>query len=125
MSGHYDDGSMPWSMRPPRFSQLELTEQIVQQAEERVSKHWQERIIQRLAESRMKELRDGLPIPLPSSEHAAMSIIRGMADALKQSGLALEQAAKVLKDKGLGIPANAAYSAGQKAKRHAEELVGR
>ena len=108
-----------------RWLETETALRMEREAEERVAIHWQQRIIQRLAESRMKELRDGLPIPLPSSEHAAMSIIRGMADALKQSGLALEQAAKVLKDKGLGIPANAAYSAGQKAKRHAEELVGR
>ena len=108
-----------------RWLETETALRMEREAEERVAIHWQQRIIQRLAESRMKELRDGLPIPLPSSEQAAMSIIRGMADALKQSGLALEKAAKDLKDAGKGISANAAYSAGQKAKRHAEELVGR
>lgn len=102
----------------------DMAQALMGRAEHAITEHWQQRIVHRLQEALLRESREGLPIPLPTSEQAAMSIIRQMGAALLESGAALEQAAQHLKHASRGSQASAAYVAGVKAKRYARELIG-
>src|SRR6478735_297853 len=51
-------------------------------------------------------------VRLPSTEQAAIALIRGTADELRAAGLALDKAAEVLRAAGQGFAASQAKQAG-------------
>lgn len=98
----------------------ELTDRAVYAVGERL----RERIVLRIGEQIYQELRQGLPIEMPSSEHAALEMMKAIARQLHQAGVALGRAAADLKHAGKGVQANQAHLASRAALQAANEITG-
>jgi len=72
---------------------------------------WRLRAADRLAASVEKELRDGRPVV--TTEAVALALLKETARDLRGAARALEEAAKRLREKGDGLGANRAYTAGR------------
>lgn len=92
-------------------------------AEKRVAERLRERVVERMVEQLEREVVD--PARMPSTEKAALAMIRGVADELRVAGEELERAAAHLKQAGLGPSASRVHVAAQRAESLASELVPR
>ena len=104
--------------------EIDEAEEIVQAAEERLAQVWRARLVEHIAQSLDRELRDGAPVRQPPDLQAANSVIRELAAELKKASENLHVAATVFRDEGRGKLASAAKEAAQRAGQVARNVLG-
>ncbi len=106
-----------------RISPSQDIHELMDQAEDLVAERFRQRIVERIAEKRERELREGL-VSLPSTEQQALALLKDLGTHVDGFAKAFKHFAEVMKRAGLGTDAVAALRASKHAAEIAEGLLG-
>lgn len=98
---------------------------LVDRAEALVSDRWHQRIVQRLAESRERELREGIPLAPPSTDDAIRALLKDLGTETQAGAEALERAASELSKCAKAYQARLTYEAHLRLQKTADGLLGK
>lgn len=98
--------------------------ELVDDASERLSRFYRNRVTERICESMDRDLREGLPARMPTTEQEVNALIRTMAQDVQKAARALDTAAEALREAGAGKAAAVAKQAAREAHLAHTGLVG-